>query len=66
MIEFNFASSKTIVTAILYFVIILNANNVIILDPKIKSQNVRTGLDVLIEDHRDFLYGKSIGLITNH
>ena len=54
MIEFNFASSKTIVTAILYLVINLNANNVVILDPKIENQSVRTGLDVLIEDHRDF------------
>ena len=44
----------------------LNADNVVILYPKIKSQNVRTGLDVLIEDHIDFLSGKSIGLITNH
>ena len=66
MIEFNFASSKTIVTAILYLLINLNANNVVILDPKIENQSVRTGLDVLIEDHRDFLSGKSIGLITNH
>ena len=66
MIEFNFASSKTIVTATLYLVINLNANNVTILNPKIKSQNVRTGLDVLIEDHEYFLSGKSIGLITNH
>ena len=66
MIEFNFASSKTIVTAILYLLINLNANNVVILDPKIENQSVRTGLDVLIEDHKDFLSGKSIGLITNH
>ena len=66
MIEFNFASSKTIVTAILYLLINLNANNVVILDPKSENQSVRTGLDVLIEDHRDFLSGKSIGLITNH
>ena len=46
-------------------VINLNADNVIV-PVKDKSQNVRTGLDVLIEDHRDFLSGKSIGLITNH
>ena len=48
MIEFNFASSKTIVTAILYLLINLNANNVVILDPKIENQSFRTGLDVLI------------------
>ena len=27
---------------------------------------VRTGLDVLIEDHPNYLKGKSIGLVTNH
>ena len=27
---------------------------------------MRTGLDVLIEDHLHFLDGKKIGLVTNH
>ena len=27
---------------------------------------VRTGLDVLIEDHPNYLKGRSIGLVTNH
>ena len=27
---------------------------------------VRTGLDVLIEDHPNYLRGRSIGLVTNH
>jgi uncharacterized protein YbbC (DUF1343 family) len=27
---------------------------------------VRTGLDVLIEDHPNYLQGRSIGLVTNH
>ena len=36
MIEFNFASSKTIVTAVLYLLINLNANSVVILNPKVR------------------------------
>ena len=27
---------------------------------------VRTGLDVLIQDHANYLRGRSIGLVTNH
>ena len=31
-----------------------------------KDSIVRTGLDVLIEDHPSYLKGRSIGLVTNH
>ena len=36
------------------------------LEPLTKGNSVRTGLDVLIEDHIQFLSGKKIGLVTNH
>ena len=39
---------------------------ILILEPISKSQNVKTGLDVLLDDHIELLKGKSIGLITNH
>ena len=37
-----------------------------ILEPIKKDKTVRTGLDVLIEDHLNYLDGKKIGLVTNH
>ena len=37
-----------------------------ILEPIKKNKTVRTGLDVLIEDHLNYLDGKKIGLVTNH
>ena len=37
-----------------------------ILEPIKKDKTVRTGLDVLIEDHPNYLDGKKIGLVTNH
>jgi len=41
---------------------------VTILDPVTAGQKnvVRTGLDVLLEDHSHYLKGKTIGLVTNH
>ena len=30
------------------------------------SETVRNGIDVLIEDYPNFLYGKAVGLVTNH
>ncbi len=43
-------------------------NTVTILDPVTAGQvnEVRTGLDVLLEDHSNYLKGKTIGLVTNH
>ena len=39
-----------------------------VIDPiQIKSsETVRNGIDVLIEDYPNFLYGKTVGLVTNH
>ena len=37
-----------------------------ILEPIKRDKTVRTGLDVLIEDHLSYLDGKKIGLVTNH
>ena len=41
---------------------------IIILEPIsiISNNNVRNGLDVLLEDYPDYLSGKTIGLVTNH
>ena len=43
-------------------------NTVTILDPitAVQENVVRTGLDVLLEDHSNYLKGKTIGLVTNH
>ena len=36
------------------------------ISPKTNDALIKTGLDVLLEDHIDKLYGKNIALVTNH
>ena len=57
--------------SIFLFFIILSKNiyaetTITIIEPVEKDTTVRTGLDVLIEDHLNYLDGKKIGLVTNH
>ena len=62
----------TIVILNIFLFVIVSAKTIYgettvsILEPIIKDKTVRTGLDVLIEDHLNYLDGKKIGLVTNH
>lgn len=62
----------TIVILNIYLFVIVSAKTIYgetavsILEPIKKDKTVRTGLDVLIEDHLNYLDGKKIGLVTNH
>ena len=63
--------STIVILNIFLFVIVFakttyGATTVSILEPIKKNKTVRTGLDVLIEDHLNYLDGKKVGLVTNH
>ncbi len=63
---------KKIILSILPFVFLWNCNNTSIVNNSgsisstKKNAIVKTGLDVLLENHLDKLYGKRIALVTNY
>ena len=66
MIKVNLSKLNLPFLLILFSVFGFSKNKVSFIEPIANSENVRTGLDVLIEDHLDYLNSKNIGLITNH